>query len=113
MKKDYNMASRLEDGSQEGCDHSSSSTKIVGEDGLPWPRTASSRFALGAFQGFEREDRIKNPSKIEGFLSMSVEGLEPPTNGLKGHCSTIELHAHLRGGFYHGDIRQSTAGEYC
>jgi hypothetical protein len=26
---------------------------------------------------------------------MSVEGLEPSTNGLKGHCSTIELHAHL------------------
>jgi hypothetical protein len=26
---------------------------------------------------------------------VSVEGLEPATNGLKGHCSTIELHAHL------------------
>jgi hypothetical protein len=24
---------------------------------------------------------------------MSVEGLEPSTNGLKGHCSAIELHA--------------------
>ena len=26
---------------------------------------------------------------------MSVEGLEPSTNGLKGRCSAIELHAHL------------------
>ena len=25
---------------------------------------------------------------------MSVGRLELPTNGLKGHCSTIELHAH-------------------
>ena len=25
---------------------------------------------------------------------MSAEGLEPSTNGLKGHCSTIELRAH-------------------
>ena len=25
---------------------------------------------------------------------MSVLGLEPRTNGLKGHCSSIELHAH-------------------
>ena len=24
---------------------------------------------------------------------MSAEGLEPSTNGLKGHCSTIELRA--------------------
>jgi hypothetical protein len=24
---------------------------------------------------------------------MSAEGLEPATNGLKGHCSTIELRA--------------------
>ena len=24
---------------------------------------------------------------------VSVEGLEPSTNGLKGHCSAIELHA--------------------
>ena len=27
---------------------------------------------------------------------MSVGRLELPTNGLKGHCSTIELHAHHR-----------------
>ena len=26
--------------------------------------------------------------------NMSVGRLELPTNGLKGHCSTIELHAH-------------------
>jgi hypothetical protein len=26
---------------------------------------------------------------------MSVEGIEPSTNGLKGHCSAIELHARL------------------
>jgi hypothetical protein len=25
---------------------------------------------------------------------MSAKGLEPLTNGLKGHCSTIELRAH-------------------
>ena len=39
---------------------------------------------------------------------MSVEGLEPPTNGLKGHCSTIELHALLRVGFYHAPHCKST-----
>ena len=39
---------------------------------------------------------------------MSVEGLEPPTNGLKGHCSTIELHALLRFGFYHAPQCKST-----
>jgi hypothetical protein len=26
---------------------------------------------------------------------VSVERLERSTNGLKGHCSTIELHAHF------------------
>ena len=26
---------------------------------------------------------------------VSVEGLEPSTNGLKGHCSAIELHARI------------------
>ncbi len=31
---------------------------------------------------------------------MSVKGLEPLTNGLKGRCSTIELHAR-DGTFYH------------
>ncbi len=28
---------------------------------------------------------------------MSAKGLEPLTNGLKGHCSSIELRAHTRG----------------
>ena len=27
---------------------------------------------------------------------MSAKGLEPLTNGLKGHCSTIELRAHVK-----------------
>jgi hypothetical protein len=31
---------------------------------------------------------------------MSAAGLEPATNGLKGHCSTIELRAR-HGAFYH------------
>ncbi len=45
---------------------------------------------------------------------MSVEGLEPPTNGLKGHCSTIELHARYRRGFYHVPTFKSTGeGEHC
>jgi hypothetical protein len=30
----------------------------------------------------------------DGSVQVSVEGLEPSTNGLKGHCSAIELHAH-------------------
>ena len=30
-----------------------------------------------------------------------MEGLEPSTNGLKGHCSAIELHAPMRIAFYH------------
>jgi hypothetical protein len=33
-----------------------------------------------------------------GYL-VSAEGLEPSTNGLKGHCSTIELRAHSGGDF--------------
>jgi hypothetical protein len=28
---------------------------------------------------------------------VSAEGLEPSTNGLKGHCSTIELCARTQG----------------
>ncbi len=39
---------------------------------------------------------------------MSVVGIEPTTNGLKGHCSAIELHARLRREFYHGGIGKST-----
>ena len=30
---------------------------------------------------------------------MSAAGLEPATNGLKGHCSAIELRAHCGGNF--------------
>ena len=30
---------------------------------------------------------------------MSAKGLEPLTNGLKGHCSTIELRARVDAGF--------------
>jgi hypothetical protein len=41
---------------------------------------------------------------------MSVVGIEPTTNGLKGHCSTIELHARLRREFYHGGRGESTMG---
>jgi hypothetical protein len=32
-------------------------------------------------------------TRREASLAMSVEGIEPSTNGLKGHCSAIELHA--------------------
>ena len=39
---------------------------------------------------------------------MSVVGIEPTTNGLKGHCSAIELHARLRREFYHGAGGKST-----
>ena len=38
---------------------------------------------------------------------MSVERLELSTNGLKGRCSTIELHAR-RGTFYHAALDAST-----
>ena len=37
--------------------------------------------------------KTKSPSTSEG-LSVSAEGLEPSTNGLKGRCSAIELRAH-------------------
>ncbi len=41
---------------------------------------------------------------------MSVEGLEPSTNGLKGHCSAIELHAlYNADAFYHAQPLPSTA----
>ena len=43
---------------------------------------------------------------------VSVERLELSTNGLKGHCSTIELHTHIpyfrRSAFYHALRRPST-----
>ena len=41
---------------------------------------------------------------------MSVVGIEPTTNGLKGHCSAIELHARLRKRFYHALSPASTDG---
>ncbi len=43
---------------------------------------------------------------------MSVVGIEPTTNGLKGHCSAIELHAHMRVGFYHALLMQVNGGEW-
>jgi hypothetical protein len=60
--------------------------------------------------------KTKSPSTSEG-LSVSAEGLEPSTNGLKGRCSAIELRAHFytvpqqavkRIAFYHGKILAST-----
>ena len=42
-----------------------------------------------AFQG------SKNPVLQRDYF-MSAAGLEPATNGLKGHCSTIELRARFR-----------------
>ncbi len=39
---------------------------------------------------------------------MSAEGLEPSTNGLKGHCSAIELRARVTE-FYHAQQEASTA----
>jgi hypothetical protein len=41
-------------------------------------------------------------------ICMSVERLELSTNGLKGRCSTIELHAR-RGSFYHAGLHASIA----
>jgi hypothetical protein len=38
---------------------------------------------------------------------VSVERLELSTNGLKGRCSTVELHAR-RGSFYHAATDAST-----
>ena len=38
---------------------------------------------------------------------MSVERLELSTNGLKGRCSTVELHAR-DGTFYHAALEAST-----
>ncbi len=38
---------------------------------------------------------------------VSAEGFEPSTNGLKGHCSAIELRARLferRTAFYHAQL---------
>ena len=35
-----------------------------------------------------------------GGLLVSSGGLEPSTNGLKGHCSAIELRAHFQGGVH-------------
>jgi hypothetical protein len=43
-------------------------------------------------KGFEYHTR-KVPLTNSFKLKMSAKGLEPLTNGLKGHCSTIELRA--------------------
>jgi hypothetical protein len=49
----------------------------------------------------------KDPPAVD--LLVSVEGLEPSTNGLKGHCSAIELHARFyAGAFYHAHSLTST-----
>lgn len=50
----------------------------------------------------------KNPAATRRGFQVSVAGLEPATNGLKGHCSTIELHAPMRSGFYHALAGKST-----
>jgi hypothetical protein len=36
----------------------------------------------------------------KGGFSVSAEGIEPSTNGLKGRCSAIELRAHHKGGLH-------------
>jgi hypothetical protein len=44
-------------------------------------------------------------------IPVSVERLELSTNGLKGHCSAIELHAR-RAKFYHAPLAESTASGF-
>jgi hypothetical protein len=39
---------------------------------------------------------------------MSATGFEPVTNGLKGHCSAVELRARERCAFYHARCSPST-----
>ncbi len=50
---------------------------------------------LFRFWGWSQIDRVRYlnfpPSKVK--TRMSAAGLEPATNGLKGHCSAIELRA--------------------
>ena len=43
---------------------------------------------------------------------MSVERLELSTNGLKGRCSAIELHAPVRSAFYHAHTEASISAAY-
>jgi hypothetical protein len=43
-----------------------------------------------------------------GKQSVSAEGFEPSTNGLKGHCSAVELRARKRNAFYHARFPAST-----
>ena len=40
---------------------------------------------------------------------MSAGGFEPPTNGLKGHCSAVELRAR-EARFYHGEKAKASRG---
>ena len=42
--------------------------------------------------------RLQNKKLVK--VKVSAKGLEPLTNGLKGHCSTIELRAHFLDGLY-------------
>ena len=46
-------------------------------------------------------------AKPPTYTAVSAAGLEPATNGLKGHCSTIELRAQ-QSAFYHGSSTAST-----
>ena len=38
--------------------------------------------------------KARNDKRISVSEQVSVDGIEPSTNGLKGRCSTSELHAH-------------------
>jgi hypothetical protein len=57
--------------------------------------------AIGCFKKFRKDLRSAGP------FFVSAAGLEPATNGLKGHCSTIELRAQ-QFAFYHASSRAST-----
>jgi hypothetical protein len=70
-------------------------------------------FRILKIQGKARDLKPKVPPvssfRWESTSKMSATGFEPVTNGLKGHCSAVELRARKRGAFYHA--RPSTSTE--
>ena len=91
---------------------------LVSAAGIKWDVQSTHNPAIPTY---ESSGRTCNRIAVIGFLYVneneplsykdsfvSAAGIEPATNGLKGHCSAIELHARLRREFYHGAGGKST-----
>jgi hypothetical protein len=58
--------------------------------------------ARAAFSEYRSIDQEQKPAR----------GVEPPTDGLRNHCSTTELRWQYNQGLYHGPNRLQLEGEW-